>query len=126
MPFAKITATVVDCPEPLRLARFYAEVLGGRVEEDPEDADWVDLRLPDGARLAFQRAPGFVPPEWPRADGGSQQLHLDLDVTDMESSHARVLELGAKPLDVDDDGGRRDFRVYADPAGHPFCLIRTA
>ncbi|MCD9144591.1 VOC family protein [Streptomyces albireticuli] len=126
MPIAKISATVVDCPEPLPLARFYAEVLGGRVEEDPEEDDWVDLHLPDGGRLAFQLAPGLVPPKWPRADLDSQQLHLDLDVTDMESAHARVLELGAKPLDVDDDGGRRDFRVYADPAGHPFCLILRA
>ncbi|MBB5120171.1 glyoxalase [Streptomyces eurocidicus] len=124
MSYAKITATVIDCPDPLALAGFYAGVLGGRIEEDPEDADWVDLRLPDGGRLAFQRAPGLVPPEWP-SDTHPQQLHLDLDVTDMESAHARVLELGAKPLDVDDDGGRRDFRVYADPAGHPFCLIRS-
>ncbi|MBT2385802.1 VOC family protein [Streptomyces sp. ISL-11] len=123
MPFAKITAIVLDCPEPLPLARFYAEVLGGEIKGAADD-DWVDLFLEDGSRLAFQRAPGFVPPNWPSSDDHSQQLHLDLDVADIEAAQERVLALGALPLDIDDQDGRRDFRVYADPAGHPFCLIR--
>ncbi|MFB8208811.1 VOC family protein [Streptomyces sp. NPDC056010] len=80
------------------------------------------LRVPGGARLAFQLAPDHRPPEWPRADRNSQQEHLDFEVTDMEAAQREVLALGATPLDVDDDGGKRGFRVFADPAGHPFCL----
>jgi catechol 2,3-dioxygenase-like lactoylglutathione lyase family enzyme len=120
MAIAKLTVTVVDCPDPTALARFYQQVLGGELQHEGEK--WVDLFLPGEARLAFQEAPGFVPPSWPSAKE-SQQLHLDLRVTDMAEAQERVLALGARPLDLDDDGGKRDFRVFADPAGHPFCLI---
>lgn len=41
----------------------------------------------------------------------------------MAEAQERVLALGARALDLDDEGGKRDFRVFADPAGHPFCLI---
>jgi hypothetical protein len=121
MAIAKYCLVAVDCPDPKSLAAFYAGVLGGEVKQD--DEDWYDLHAPDGHRIAFQRAPGFKPPRWPLADDNSQQLHLDLTVPDIETAQAEVLALGAAPLDLDDDG-RRGFRVYADPAGHPFCLCR--
>ncbi|MET8633720.1 VOC family protein [Streptomyces sp. NPDC004074] len=125
LPAARMRSVVLDCPDPRALAEFYAEVLGGTVEGD---GDWVDLLVPAGPRLSFQRAPGYKPPEWPRADADSQQVHLDLDAGDtteaIEAAQERVLALGARPLDVNDLNGKRDFRVYADPAGHPFCLCR--
>ncbi|MFI6350327.1 VOC family protein [Streptomyces sp. NPDC050560] len=120
MAVATYTLVAVDCPDPSALAAFYAGVLGGEVSKN--DDDWYDLRLPGGERIAFQRAEDLKPPEWPRADRNSQQLHLDFDVPDIEAAQEAVLGLGATPLDLDDDGGRRRFRVYADPAGHPFCL----
>ncbi|MFF3910624.1 VOC family protein [Streptomyces sp. NPDC001848] len=116
MALAKLGPVVLDCPDPRALAAFYAEVLGGRVEGE---GDWVDLRVPGGQALAFQAAPGFVPPKWPAPDH-SQQFHLDLVVEDLDAAEQGVLELGAKPLDAEDRA--RSFRVYADPAGHPFCL----
>ncbi|MFG3090383.1 VOC family protein [Streptomyces antibioticus] len=116
MTVAKLGAVVLDCPDPRALAGFYAEVLGGTVEGDEE---WVDLKVPDGRTLAFQAAPGFVPPAWP-APEQSQQFHLDLTVEDLDAAEQSVLGLGAKPLDTDDRS--RSWRVYADPAGHPFCL----
>ncbi|GAA3145857.1 VOC family protein [Streptomyces rameus] len=119
MALATLDVVVLDCPDPRALAGFYAAVLGGTVEQDPEDGDWVDLKVPGGAALAFQRAPGFVPPEWPAADQ-SQQFHLDLAVEDLDTAEKGVLELGARALDTADRS--RTFRVYADPAGHPFCL----
>ncbi|MFE9397150.1 VOC family protein [Streptomyces flavidovirens] len=122
MAIAKYCLVAVDCPDPQALAGFYAAVLGGEVTND--DENWYDLRVPGGARIAFQRAPGFRPPDWPRADENSQQMHLDFDVPDIEAAQAQVLALGATPLDVDDNDGKRGFRVYADPAGHPFCLCR--
>ncbi|MGW7262106.1 VOC family protein [Streptomyces sp. NPDC054842] len=120
MALAELGAVVLDCPDPRALAGFYAEMLGGTVEGD---GDWVDLTVPGGRTLAFQAAPGFVPPKWPAAEH-SQQFHLDLMVADLDTAEKGVLALGARPLDTEDRS--RTFRVYADPAGHPFCLCVTA
>ncbi|MGW7281957.1 VOC family protein [Streptomyces sp. NPDC054844] len=120
MAVAELGAVVLDCPDPHSLARFYAGVLGGTVEDKSDDQyEWVDLNLPGGQTLAFQGSPGHVPPKWPGPDG-AQQFHLDLDVKDLDAAEKAVLELGARPLDAEDRA--RTFRVYADPAGHPFCL----
>ncbi|MGW1726361.1 VOC family protein [Streptomyces sp. NPDC002306] len=116
MALAKLDVVVLDCPDPRALAGFYAAVLGGTTVEND---DWIDLKLDDGRTLAFQAAPGHVPPKWPAPDA-SQQFHLDLTVEDLDEAEKGVLALGARPLDVEDR--TRSFRVYADPAGHPFCL----
>ncbi|MEG8279469.1 VOC family protein [Streptomyces sp. AHA2] len=122
---ARFRSVVVDCPDPRELARFYAQVAGGTPEDG--DPDWVVLRVPDGPRLAFQRSSDHTPPEWPRADRNAQQFHLDFDAgstwEEMDAAEERVLALGARVLDKEDDE-KKDFRVYADPAGHPFCLCR--
>lgn len=119
MAIATMGVTVLDTPDPAALARFYAGALGWQVDGE---GDWVELVGPNGRQLAFQKAPGLVPPQWPSAEH-SQQLHLDLDVPKdrMDEAEQEVLELGAR-LVQGDDGGKRDFRVYLDPAGHPFCL----
>ncbi|MFD6496841.1 VOC family protein [Streptomyces sp. NPDC059944] len=116
MALATLDVVVLDCPDPRALADFYAGVLGGTVRNE---GDWVDLDLPGGRRLAFQAAPAYVPPRWPGPDG-AQQFHLDLAVADLDVAEKGVLALGARPLDAEDRS--RSFRVYADPAGHPFCL----
>jgi catechol 2,3-dioxygenase-like lactoylglutathione lyase family enzyme len=120
MAIAQYDLVAMDCPDPAALADFYAEVLGAEVTRTAED--WCELVAPSGARIAFQRAEGHRPPAWPQADGDSQQLHLDFQVGDIGRAQQAVLALGATPLDLDDRGGERNFRVYADPAGHPFCL----
>lgn len=126
MTVARFRSVVLDCPDPRALARFYAGIVGGTPEDD--DPDWVVLRVPAGPRLAFQSAPGFTPPEWPRADRNSQQFHLDLDAgstwEEIDAAEAKVLELGARLLQAESAESKEDFRVYADPAGHPFCLCR--
>jgi len=125
MPVARFRSVVLDCPDPRALADFYAQVGGGTPQA--EDDDWVVLQVPDGPRLAFQRAEGFTPPEWPRADRNSQQFHIDFDAgatwEEIDAAHAEVVSLGATPLDLE-DREKKDFQVYADPAGHPFCLCR--
>ena len=104
---------VLDCPDPAELAAFYSALLGLPVTYD--DGDWAVVAASDrSSGLAFQRAPGNTPPTWP-APAVPQQLHLDIMVEDVAAAGPRVLALGAARLDGDN--------VYADPAGHPFCLI---
>ncbi|MEU3738679.1 VOC family protein [Streptomyces sp. NPDC032198] len=119
MPLAGLGVVVLDCPDPLALATFYAAVVGGTPKDDGKG--WVDLEVPGGTPLAFQAAPGHVPPQWPGA-AHSQQFHLDLEVdrAQLDAVEKEVLALGATALDTEDR--ERSFRVYADPAGHPFCL----
>ncbi|GHH86003.1 glyoxalase [Streptomyces sulfonofaciens] len=123
VPKVRVRTTVIDCPSPHALAHFYQRLLGGRIAEQSER--WVELHMDGVPHLSFQLAKGYEPPRWPDASR-SQQLHLDFDVDDIEQAQAHALALGAVPLDLDDDGGARRFRVYADPAGHPFCLISPA
>lgn len=122
MAIAEFGVVVLDCPDPRALAAFYGSVLGWPVDEEKTDADWVELAGPDGRRLAFQLAPDHTSPNWPEGEHG-QQFHLDLNVSKerLEEAEREVLALGARVLEGDHDGAR-DWRVYADPAGHPFCL----
>ncbi|MEU9113145.1 VOC family protein [Streptomyces sp. NPDC048483] len=121
MALIDLGVTVLDCPDPRALAAFYAEMLGWQVE-GAEDDEWVEVLGPAGRTLAFQRVDGgYRPPSWPGQEQ-PQQLHLDFDVrtADIDEAEAKVIRLGAKLVRPDD--GERDFRVYLDPAGHPFCL----
>jgi catechol 2,3-dioxygenase-like lactoylglutathione lyase family enzyme len=116
----KVEKTVFDCPDPRALAAFYAELLGMRINEDHDG--WVVIGSAPGDReLAFQRAPAWVPPRWPDP-ASSQQLHLDIRVDDVDAAERAVLALGARRL-VSDSVKESGFRVFADPAGHPFCLV---
>jgi hypothetical protein len=112
-------SVVLDCPDPRALAEFSRGVLGGAVESDEED--WVVLTV-DTLRLAFQLADDFAPPTWPTGER-PQQFHLDLTVDDVEAVEPHVLALGATKHPVQPGEATGDtFRVYLDPAGHPFCL----
>jgi catechol 2,3-dioxygenase-like lactoylglutathione lyase family enzyme len=99
-------------------SRFWAGVLGGTV--DAED-DWHMVFVDGAPQVGVQLAPDHVPPDWP--DGTPQQIHLDLWVEEFAEAHATVTSLGARVLKPAEDGSAPDaFQVYADPAGHPFCL----
>jgi catechol 2,3-dioxygenase-like lactoylglutathione lyase family enzyme len=117
MAIATLGSVVLDCPDPAALAGFYGQIIGGEVKDDGNG--WVDLEGAPGTTLSFQAAPGYEPPAWPAPDN-SQQFHLDLRVPDLDTAEQQVLGLGATALDAADR--QRTFRVYADPAGHPFCL----
>ncbi|MEV0676848.1 VOC family protein [Actinosynnema sp. NPDC050436] len=116
-----LQCVVLDCPEPRALASFYRGLLGGEVDrpsgEWSLDDDWSTLHTSNGV-LCFQRVPGYVPPSWPDP-ARPQQFHLDITVADLGSATAEVLRLGGALLDDSPEG----WSVFADPAGHPFCLV---
>ncbi|MET9346376.1 VOC family protein [Streptomyces termitum] len=122
---ARLQCVVLDCPDVRELAGFYRSLLGGEVNRpDPRwslDDDWATLHLDDGFVLAFQRVADHRPPSWPDP-ARPQQFHLDLGVADLERAQEEALGRGAVLLDGGDGG--RSWRVLADPAGHPFCLVR--
>jgi predicted enzyme related to lactoylglutathione lyase len=98
---------------------FWAGLLGGTVSRVADD--WHRVYVGDEYRLAVQLAPDHIQPDWP--DGQPQQLHLDLHVDDIRAAHEEAVALGARLLQAADDLDAEDgWQVYADPAGHPFCL----
>jgi catechol 2,3-dioxygenase-like lactoylglutathione lyase family enzyme len=104
---------VLDCQDPAALAAFYSALLGLPVTYRSED--WVVVAASETTSgLAFQLAPDNKRPTWPDP-AIPQQFHLDIMVEDVAEAGERVLALGAEKLDGE--------HVYADPAGHPFCLI---
>ncbi len=113
-----LRSVVLDCRDPRGLAGFWADVLGGAIVEDGDD--WVVVAEPSGTRLAFQRSPEHHPPQFPDPRG-SQQVHFDIHVDDVDAAEAAVLTLGGTKVADAPDGG--DFRVFRDPAGHTFCLV---
>jgi len=98
---------------------FWAGMLGGRVLADER---WHSVFDRDGRWvIGVQLAPDHVSPDWP--DGAPQQVHLDLHVEDPMAAHAEAMALGARLLKAADDlAATEGHQVYADPAGHPFCI----
>ncbi|MEU1349222.1 VOC family protein [Streptomyces sp. NPDC005775] len=122
---ADLQCVVLDCPDPVGLAEFYGAVLGGTVNQQDGrwalDDGWATLHTAAGLVLAFQRATDYRPPLWPDP-ARPQQFHMDFAVADLDRAQEQVLAMGATVLDGGPEG--RSWRVYADPAGHPFCLVR--
>jgi Glyoxalase-like domain len=103
------------------------------------DADWSTLHTGSGLVLAFQRVKDYRPPRWPDPANRSSSTSISVSRTSTPAQE-RVLDVGATLLDdgegrrtVEHSGAERHdervgagqgWRVYADPAGHPFCLVR--
>lgn len=115
MTIARFPSFVIDCPEPLTLARFYGTLLGWEVSGDE---GWADVREGTTQCISFQRVDPYTPPQWPGQDV-PQQMHLDVMVQDLDTAEAEVLAIGATRAEHQPG---ETFRVFLDPAGHPFCL----
>ncbi|MEU9086140.1 VOC family protein [Streptomyces sp. NPDC048357] len=115
----KLWTIVIDCPNPSELADFYGKLLSlARLEDTPE---YVVLGTAAGTEfVAFQRVHDFRRPQWTVPDH-PQQMHIDVKVADLDVAEPQVLALGATLLEGSDKP--IGYRVYADPVGHPFCLV---
>jgi predicted enzyme related to lactoylglutathione lyase len=115
MAIARFPSIVIDCPDPSALARFYGAMLDWKVEDS---ADWAEVRADNGHCISFQQVAAYKPPQWPSQEI-PQQMHLDVIVDNLDAAEAAVLDLGATKHEHQPG---TTFRVFLDPAGHPFCL----
>ncbi|MEP9381564.1 VOC family protein [Nocardioides sp. KR10-350] len=134
--FPTLLQPVLDCVNIRETAEFYRRLLGytyrageeppAEGSDEPDDADWIVLLKPNGERgMAFQQVDELPRTTWPEP-GVAQQYHLDLtvpSVADLEAQHERVLALGATLRFDRSDTPEEPLRVYADPAGHLFCIF---
>jgi catechol 2,3-dioxygenase-like lactoylglutathione lyase family enzyme len=134
--FPEFRQVVLDCTDARALAEFYRQLMGYRYrpgdeappagQPDSRGQDWLVLRDSTGTpRMAFQQVTELPEATWP---GGQipQQLHLDLTVptvADFNAQHERALALGARLRYDRSSDPDEPLRVYADPAGHPFCIL---
>lgn len=124
MSIASYRHATLDCPDPVGLATFYAELLGLKVEPlgdmKPEDVTWVRIQDEKGFPIiGFARVENYVAPTWPEGPV-PQQSHLEFSVTDLDVAEAQAIAIGAKKHEFQSG---ENYRVYVDPVGHPFCLI---
>jgi Glyoxalase-like domain len=137
--FPELRQVVLDGTDVRVLAEFYRRLLGLRYrpgdeppppgEPDPAGQDWLVLQdAAGGLRVAFQQVAALPAATWPEGPV-PQQLHLDLTVptaADLDVQHERALALGARLLRDRSGDPEEPLRVYADPAGHPFCIFVAA
>ena len=125
--YPTLRQVVLDGPDVRALAEFYREMYGLTYrpgDEVVEGQDWLVLQG-GGVQLAFQENKDLRPTTWPSPELPAQ-LHLDTTVAskaDLDHQHERALSLGAKLLLDRSADPEEPLRVYADPAGHPFCIF---
>ena len=121
-PELRLANTVIGSPDPRGLARFYLELLEWEPRDDDDDPDWVVIQpVGGGTGLSFQREDDHVPPVWPAGPGDQQmQMHLDIEVDELEAAVSRAEALGATQAEHQP---QELVRVMRDPDGHVFCLF---
>jgi len=115
MAIASYPTIVLDCPDAAALATFYGALLDWPVKVSD---GWAEIRADYGDCISFQQVSDYRPPVWPAQDV-PQQMHIDVNVDDIDAAEPAVLALGATKAEHQPG---TTFRVYLDPAGHPFCL----
>ena len=115
----QITAVTLSSPNPPELARFYERLLGWSITVN--EPGWVQLPNPDGGiGLSFHIEDEYQRPVWPSQPGQQiMQLHLEIQVDDLETASAHAQTCGATVAGFQPQD---DVRVHVDPDGHPFCL----
>jgi hypothetical protein len=116
MAVARFASIVFDCNDPAELAQFWAAMVGGEITMTGDG--FVAVRTNRGW-IAAMRVPDYRPPTWGDT-AVPKQMHIDLSVEDLEEAEAATVLLGARILP--DQPAPDRYRIFVDPAGHPFCL----
>lgn len=129
-PRLAVGAITIASSAPRKLAHFYADLLGWRINAEegprpghaPEDG-WAQIQPPEGVAeptLNFEYDDHYARPVWPsRAGEQTASQHLDIGVDDLDTAVAWAIERGAE---LAPDQPQAHVRVMFDPDGHPFCL----
>jgi len=132
--YPQLLHTVIDTTDARALAEFYRQLLGLQyrqgdelpADEAADDADWLVLTDPNGARkLAFQQVERLERTTWPTHDV-PMQMHLDFTVSslaELQRQRERAEALGAQLLLDRTDDSDEPLYVLADLSGHPFCIF---
>src|SRR3954454_14031911 len=113
----RLGALSFDANDPLRLARFWAGVLGWETADESHDGIALLPGDDTGFRIRFLSTR--------EQKTGQNRMHVDLTSTSLENQQQTVersLGLGARHIDV----GQRPEEghvVLADPEGNEFCVI---
>jgi catechol-2,3-dioxygenase len=114
-PRTTLLGVMLDCPDAKELSAFYSELLGKPVTYE---GDGMAMIGNEGAHpVMFQQVERYAPPRWPDP-AHPQQFHLDVTVDEVDAAERATLAIGATRLPAEGE----NWRVYADPAGKPFCL----
>jgi predicted enzyme related to lactoylglutathione lyase len=103
----------IDSADPAPLARWWAEQLGGTIEQE-NDGWYLMVSVPGlGQMVCFQKVPDPTP--------GKNRVHLDLTAPDLEAETDRLVEAGAGLVERREMGGFH-WTVLTDPDGNEFCV----
>ena len=128
MTIAHYVYTALDCDNPVELAHFYSKITGLKIQpfdegETAETCEWLELwDEKNRTKMAFQKIENYAKPTWPTG-GLPQQAHMDFHAKDLDIAEKQLLEIGAVKAGFQPKPHR--FRVYLDPAGHPFCIVQS-
>ena len=128
MTIAHYVYTALDCDNPVELAHFYSKITGLKIQpfdegETAETCEWLELwDEKNRTKMAFQKIENYAKPTWPTG-GLPQQAHMDFHAKDLDIAQKQLLEIGAVKAGFQPKPHR--FRVYLDPAGHPFCIVQS-
>ena len=128
MTIAHYVYTALDCDNPVELANFYSKITGLKIQpfdegETAETCEWLELwDEKNRTKMAFQKIENYVKPTWPTGNL-PQQAHMDFHAKDLDIAQKQLFEIGAVKAEFQPKPHR--FRVYLDPAGHPFCIVQS-
>jgi hypothetical protein len=128
MTIANYAYTALDCANPVELAKFYSKITGLKVQpfdegETAETCEWLELwDENDRTKMAFQKIDNYRVPTWPTGDL-PQQAHMDFHAKNLDIAENEILAIGGRKAEHQVRPNR--FRVYLDPAGHPFCIVQS-
>ncbi|MFE5617204.1 VOC family protein [Streptomyces sp. NPDC056524] len=106
---------VVDSHDPRAQARFWAQVLDWKILY--EDEHEVVIGADEYA------LPGLCFLPVPESKTVKNRLHIDLTPDDRDAEVERIVELGARRIDIG-QGEDATWVVLADPEGNEFCVLR--